>query len=549
MAPPLSHSQAVLPNPSTLVLDKIERCDKEFRIFVRARQPAICPDCAQVSTSRHSRYGRRLSDLPWQGLSVQIWVGVCRYRCRNERCVRKIFCERMHGVARVFARQTIRLAEIIGFVGYIAGGLPGARLLDRLSVKVSDDTIRRRLTGNRLESQEEEPIRSLGVDDWAWRKQQSYGTILVDLERRRVADLLPDRSAESLAWWLTRHPTVQLITRDRCGLYAQGASQGAPSAVQVADRFHLVLNLSAAIERVLEQRSDQLVLPPTTAGPAIGSSEIRVASAPKPTAQQIVQQERRQRRLERYEQIVELYAKGYSKKAISRELDLAYKTVGRWLRAGQFPERKPATGRRKQAADFTEYLQKRWNEGCHNATQLYREIRTLGYRGCRGMVGQLVSGWRKARGGRPKTNTLERIAPKHAAILIARTPDAITEEQESLLDRLIANCPDTIRLRAIALDFRQALAGNDRTVLHTWIARVKHCEFGPLVRFSYGLQKDIAAVTAAVDTNWSNGQVEGQINRLKAVKRQMYGRAGFSLLRARVLPYQSLRALQVGGSP
>lgn len=254
----------------------------------------------------------------------------------------------MHGVARVFARQTTRLAEIIGLVGYIAGGLPGARLLDRLSVKISDDTIRRRLTGNRSESQEEEPIRSLGVDDWAWRKQQSYGTILVDLERRRVADLLPDRSAESLASWLARHPTVQLITRDRCGLYAQGALQGTPLAVQVADRFHLVLNLSAAIERVLEQRSNQLVLPPTTAGRATSSSTVRVASAPKPTAQQIAQQERRQRRLERYEQILELYAKGYSKKAISRELDLAYKTVGRWLRAGQFPERKPATGRRSR---------------------------------------------------------------------------------------------------------------------------------------------------------------------------------------------------------
>lgn len=199
--------------------------------------------------------------------------------------------------------------------------------------------------------------------------------------------------------------------------------------------------------------------------------------------------------------------------------------------------------------DFTEYLQKRWSEGCHNATQLYREIRTLGYKGCRGMVGQLVSGWRKAPSRPPKTNAPERIAPKHAAILIARTPDAITEEQQSLLDRLIANCPDAIRLRAIALDFREALAGDDGAVLHTWIAKVKHCEFGPLVRFSYGLQKDIAAVTAAVQTNWSNGQVEGQINRLKAIKRQMYGRAGFQLLRARVLPYRSIRAVQVGGSP
>jgi transposase len=268
-----------------------------------------------------------------------------------------------------------------------------------------------------------------------------------------------------------------------------------------------------------------------------------------PTAQQTVQQERRQRRLERYQQIVELYEKGYSKKAISRELDLAYKTVGRWLRAGQFPERKPATGRRKQAAVFTEYLQKRWNEGCHNATQLYRELRIRGYKGCRSMVGQLVSRWRKTGRRPPKTNAPERVAPKHAAILVARRSDDLTQEQQSLLDRLTANCPDVIRLRAIALEFREALAGDDGAVLHKWIAKVKHCEFGPLVRFGYGLQKDLAAVMAAVTSKWSNGQVEGQINRLKAIKRQMYGRAGFQLLRARVLPYQPDQTPQVANSP
>ena len=539
MAPPPSHSQAVLPNPVTLVLEKIERSEKDFRIFVHARQTAICPNCRQVSASRHSGYRRRLSDLPWQGLSVQIWLSVSRYRCRNVRCPRKVFCERMPGVARVYARQTIRLSEIITVVGYIAGGLPGARLLDRLAIQASDDTIRRRVSGNRPESQEQQPIRHLGVDDWAWRKQQSYGTILVDLQRRCVADLLPDRSAESLSLWLARHPTVEVITRDRCGLYAEGASQGAPAAVQVADRFHLVVNLSAAIERVLEERSVQLVLPPS---PPVQPTDAPISTAPsdpKPTIQQIAQQQRRQRRLERYQQVVELYTKGYSKKAISCELDIAYKTVRRWLRAGQFPEHKPPSGRRQKVAEFADHLQQRWSEGCHNATQLYREIRTRGYKGCRAMVGHFVSSWRKKRRQSVKTDVPERIAPKHAAILAARAADTITEEQQSLLDRLMVSCPDVIRLRCLALDFREALASDDGAVLHTWINKVKHCEFGPLVRFSYGLQKDIAAVTAAVETDWSNGQVEGQINRLKAIKRQMYGRAGFNLLRARVLPYHA----------
>jgi len=273
---------------------------------------------------------------------------------------------------------------------------------------------------------------------------------------------------------------VEVITRDRCGLYAEGASQGAPTAVQVADRFHLVLNLSAAIERVLEERSRQLVLP-SDPPPPVETSTATTLPLLEPTIQQVVQQQRRQRRLERYQQVVELYAKGCSKKMISRETDVAYKTVRRWLRAGQFPERKPPSGRRQKVTEFGGYLQQRWSAGCHNATQLYREIRSRGYKGCRAMVGQFVSGWRKTGRRLRKTNTPERIAPKHAAILVARALDSITKEQQLLLDRLSVNCPDLIRLRGIAMAFREALASDDGVVLRTWIDKVKHCEFGPLV--------------------------------------------------------------------
>jgi len=457
MAPPLpSHSQAVLPNPATLILEKIDREGNDFRLSVYSHQPALCPVCSVRSTSRHSVYSRRLSDLPWQGRSVQIWLRVHRYRCRNYQCARKVFCERMPGVARVYARQTDRLADILSMVGYIAGGCPGVRLLDRLAIQTSADTVRRRVSRNMPLSQEQQPIRHLGVDDWAWRKHQSYGTILVDLDRHCVADLLPDRSAETLSLWLAEHPTVEVIARDRSGVYAEGASQGAPSAKQVADRFHLVLNLSAAMERVLEERSRELVLSPDPPTPPVPTkpSAYQVESHPKPTLQRRLQQQRRQRRLERYQQVVELYARGHSKKAISRELNIECKTVRRWLRAGQFPERKLPSGRRQKVAAFGDYLQQRWNEGCHNATRLFQEIRTRGYKGSRQMVGNFVSKWRKAGSLSAKSSTPERIAPKHAAILASRAPDKITEEQQSLFDRLVINCPDLIRLRSLALDSR-----------------------------------------------------------------------------------------------
>jgi transposase len=323
-------------------------------------------------------------------------------------------------------------------------------------------------------------------------------------------------------------------------LYAEGAALGAPQSQQVADRFHLILNLSATMERVLEERSRQLILPPAedpVAAPHApdidgGSTGVPVAALPPPTQSQL----RRQRRLERYEQVIAMFNSGQSQVAISRALGIERKTIRRWLRRGQFPERKPPHRRPPKVTEFADYLQQRWNEGCHNASRLYQEIRQKGYQGKRSMVARFVAGWRKT-GKAASPKAPERVSPKHAAILVTRPEDQMTDDQQQLFDRITIQCPEVINLRQIALGFRAALTADESTRLRRWIEGAKHSEFGAVVRFAYGLQKDISAVAAAVDTSWSTGQVEGQINRLKAIKRQMYGRAGFELLRARVLPY------------
>ena len=140
-----------------------------------------------------------------------------------------------------------------------------------------------------------------------------------------------------------------------------------------------------------------------------------------------------------------------------------------------------------------------------------------------------------------------RITPKHAAILVTRPIEKMTDEQQQLFDRILAQCPDVQALRQVSVAFRAALTADNSAQIRRWIEGSKRSEFGAVVRFAYGLQKDISAVAAAVDSPWSNGQVEGQVNRLKAIKRQMYGRAGFDLLRARVLPY--LPAASTGPAP
>ncbi|HEY3416191.1 MAG TPA: ISL3 family transposase, partial [Armatimonadota bacterium] len=258
MASPPSHVQALLPDTSCLKLKSIEQAGNGL-VLIRATafgSAASCPTCHRLSRSLHSHYSRVVRDLPWQGSRVELRLEVRRFRCYARDCPRATFAEAMPMVCRRHGRQTSRLFETLRLIGHALGGEAGARLADRLGMVSSPDTILRRVKlGPSVPVQ---GARVLGVDDWAWRKGQQYGTILVDLEAHTPIDLLPDRSADSLATWLQAHPGAEIISRDRAGLYADGASRGAPIAIQVADRFHLLCNLISAVERVLEQKRSAL---------------------------------------------------------------------------------------------------------------------------------------------------------------------------------------------------------------------------------------------------------------------------------------------------
>ena len=346
--------------------------------------------------------------------------------------------------------------------------MPGSRILDRLAIPISDDTVTRFVKIS-SDGSASDPTRHIGVDDWAWRKGQSYGTILVDLDKRQVIDLLPDRSVESLQAWLERHPGVEVISRDRCGIYAEAAEQGAANAVQVADRFHLFLNLSTTIERALEERSPELCLP--APAPEQQAIEVPLPSERRTTVEEQRKQQRRQRRQERYERVIELHRLGHTQRAISLEVGIQRKTIRRWLRAGQFPERKPVTGRRSHVCEFHEYLQQRWNQGCHNATRLFQEIRARGYHGSRQMVSHHVTSWRPhpGLGSSSKKRRLDRIAPKHAAILTCRPTERLSEQQRILFEQVAVNCPSIRSMRFLALDFREAIATHDKDGMLHWI--------------------------------------------------------------------------------
>jgi transposase len=406
----------------------------------------------------------------------------------------------------------------------------------------------------------------LGIDDWAWKKGREYGTILVDFERQCAVDLLPDRTAETLAAWLQRHPGVEIISRDRAGAYADGATQGAPGAVQVADRWHLLSNMRETVQRLLDRHHKHL---PSLSTPQVsaGQSETRSSSGafeggrqavaeganaqPQLTKVERIRQERRARRLDRFTEVITLRRRGVSIRAISERLGVDRRTVRRYVAADVFPEIAKRRPRPSILDPWKPYLRQRWDEGCHNGSRLYREIKAQGYQGSRTLLSawvatlrttampsaQATQGTGKGYRTLPATTagSERRLSAKQAAWLVVKQPTALTvEEQEALAKMRQANA-DLEQAYSLAQTFGQLVRERKYQEFDHWIESAKATDIRELKGFAAGLVRDKAAVVAALSLPWSNGQVEGHIHRLKLIKRQMYGRASFDLLRRRML--------------
>jgi transposase len=535
----------LLPTAPGLRLDHLTIGADEILVTLVATAPqSPCPVCGCLARSVHSSYQRSLADLPWGQHAVRLQLVVRKFFCCTPDCPRRIFTERLPALVAPYARRTTRLAEVLRVLAFALGGEAGGRLVRRLRMAVSPATLLRLIRRTLLPARPTPQL--LGIDDWARRKGHRYGTILVDLERHRVIELLPDREVETVAQWLREHPGVELVTRDRSDAYAEGIRRGAPAARQVADRFHLAKNLSEALERFFNRHRRllrQVPRPVPDTGAAAGPApRAPVRPAPLRRSAERARERTRAKRQARYDTIRARYQKGASIAQIARDLRLNWKTVRKYAEADVCPESPRYAVRPRLLTPYEPYLRQRWGEGCHNGSRLYREVAAQGFTGSRILVAIFVAALRRqdTTGEHcPATTPAppeDHLRPRGAAMLVVRRPADRNAAEQQALDQLIQLAPEVASAvelsgRFLAL-FRER---QGRLACESWLADAIASGIPELRRFAIKLRQDEAAVQAACTEPHSNGQTEGQVNRLKLLKRQMYGRANFDLLRQRIL--------------
>jgi len=525
---PVHGLELLLPHLAGVVVDNAEVTGAGLCIWARTQTcSAACPKCGRPSARVHSRYERRLADAAIGGRPVVIRLQVRRLFCGEPACKKRTFAEQVPGLAARYARKTLLLAEVLQHIAIALAGRAGARLAGLLSVTASRSTLLR-LVMAILDPVAPTP-RVLGVDDFAIRRGQNYGTVLIDCQSGAPLELLEGREAQPLADWLTAHPGVEVICRDRAGAYADGARTGAPEAIQVADRFHLWQNIAKAVERCVAAHRACLAEPEP--GPAAGPDPERPAEQlpePEPAGKFA------ERACRHHAMVHELLADGHGIRTIARHLGWGRHTVQRYARAATWQELVDGRWQAPRASKldpFKPHLHQRTGEGYGNAAQLFREIRSLGYDGSYSTVRDYLDQ------RRPDKAPLVPPPPTVREVTgwLTRRPETLTEDEQPALKALLDRCPElqaaSGHVRAFATMLTQLTGQN----LPQWISDVKDAELPGLSSFAKGLEQDLDAVTQGLTSQWNSGPVEGRVNHIKMIKRQMFGRAGLPLLRKRVL--------------
>ena len=535
---------------------------------------ACCPLCQHSSERIHGRYSRTVADMPCGGRRVTLALTVRKFVCRTPDCPRQIFTERLPALVQSYARMTNRLREALEALGFTTCAEAAECLAPKLGMAVTAPTLLRYMRVVSLALPQK--VRILGIDDWAWKKGQTYGTILVDLELHRPIELLPDREASTVAAWLRGHPEVEIVSRDRGGEYAAAARKGAPQAQQVADRFHLVKNLRETLKDLMERKQSCLpeaeehasdAIPDRAQGRARGikylevkpeteqGKRYRIMSAyPRQSAQDMTSaalrtQVRRDKRSARYEAVRTLHQQGFGIREIARRLKICRATVRRFVSADTFPEKSKLPQRRSLLDPYRPYILTRWQEGCWNSVQLYDELKARGYPASAPLLRRFLAELRKKQreagdptmlpldatgttvevpaGLPPQPDITARMSATRASWLFVSQAGKLDEKQTQHVEQIRAAHPDLESAYQLSQEFVMMLAERRAADLESWLTQAEHSGLPEFKKMVKGIRQDYAAVKAAFSSMWSNGQVEAQVNCLKLQKRIVFGRANF----------------------
>jgi transposase len=493
------------------VIDEVVADEAALRVRARTTAAeAACPQCGALSGRVHAHHVRRLRDLPVAGRGMVVELRVRRLVCQAEGCPRRTFREQVPQLAQRWARRTHRLTELIGQLAVVLAGRAGALVLSRLGVRISRTTVLRVLMALPVPIGPAPAV--LSVDDVALRRGHRYATLLIDAVTHRRVDVLPDRKAATLADWLREHPRVEPVCRDGSAAYAEAIRQGAPDAVQVSDRWHLWHGLAGAVEKTVVMHS------------GCWRTDRRAANASR-SVRAIDERTRT-----RHAAVHALLDQGVGLLECSRRLGWALNTVNRYARAATAEDlQRPPRYGTTLVDPYRDHLRRRLAaEPDVAVTRLLAEIRQLGYTGSANL---LVRYLKQGRADADRTPP----APRRLVSWIMTRPQDLPEHHRRHLDDLLATCPHLAVLTERVREFAGLLTARRGQDLDTWMTTIEDNDLPAVHGFVQGLRKDLPAVVAGLTLPYSNGPIEGANTKVKFLKRQMYGRAGFPLLRQRIL--------------
>jgi transposase len=531
----------LLPLPEGLEILTMSTTEQELHIRVSSnRLTAQCPRCAVPSCSVHSYYRRKPLELPCAGQTVRLELIVKKFFCREANCPQKIFAERLPGFLEPNSRLTTRLRVVVSSITGAFNAKGGARLGGHLGIHLSRMTYIRSLLAVPLPSVGQ--VKQVGIDDFAWKRGRSYGTVVVDLATHAIIDVLPDREAATVQQWLEEHEEIELVSRDRGGNYADGATQGAPQALQCADRWHLCANLGEAVESFLIRTHTQLPEPdaPSPEQSIQTETEPALTSYSATPAQQGRSQARLMRKWKLYQRVQELHAEGMSLRKIGEELGLARNTVRKYFRQPPEPPKPTPRALRKSLLDpYDDYILERLSQGCRNAAQIFREIQERGFAGslstAKAYVRFLQSSTKDGKAPRTRTQRAEAISPRELRWLLTLKREKLDQEEQERLDRLLTVSAEVQTMHRLSQRFLSMVRERKGYLLRSWMQEAEKSCIPELKSFVTGVERDYDAVKTGLTRPESQGPVEGAVNKIKTHKRLMYGRANFRLLRQKML--------------